>query len=153
MIAIPICIALHVLAAVFWVGGMAFAYMVLRPSAGALEPPVRLPLWRRVFERFLPWVGLSIIVLLVSGYAMIFIVFGGFAGAPLYVHVMQGLGIIMMLLYLHLYFAPWPRFRAAVDHGALPEAAKQLNQIRMIVAINLTIGIITIAVGASGRYW
>ena len=31
-------IALHTLAAVIWVGGMFFAYLVLRPSAGALEP-------------------------------------------------------------------------------------------------------------------
>jgi uncharacterized membrane protein len=153
MIAIPISIALHVLAAVFWVGGMAFAYMVLRPSAGPLDPPMRLALWRRVFERFLPWVGLAILVLLASGYAMIFIVFAGFAGAPLYVNVMQGLGIIMMLLYLHLYFAPWPRFRAAVDRATWPEAAKWLNQIRMIVAVNLVLGIITLVVGASGRYW
>ena len=153
MIAIPISIALHVLAAVFWVGGMAFAYMVLRPSAGPLEPPVRLALWRRVFERFLPWVGLSIIVLLATGYGMIFVVFGSFASAPLYVHVMQGLGIVMMLLYLHLYFAPWPRFRTAVDQGTLPEAARRLNQIRLIVAINLVLGIITSMVGASGRYW
>jgi uncharacterized membrane protein len=150
---IAISVALHVLAAVFWVGGMAFAYLVLRPSAGPLEPPVRLGLWRRVFDRFLPWVGLSILVLLASGYGMIFLVFNGFAAAPLYVHVMQGLGIVMVLLYLHLYFAPWPRFRAALDHGNAPEAARRLNQIRIVVAVNLVLGIITVAVGASGRYW
>jgi uncharacterized membrane protein len=146
-------IALHILAAVFWVGGMAFAYIVLRPATGPLDPPVRLALWRRVFERFLPWVGLGIVVLLVSGYGMIFLVFGGFGGVPAYVNVMQGLGIIMVLLYLHLYFAPWPRFRGAVDHGALTQAAAQLNQIRIIVAVNLVIGIVTVIVGASGRYW
>jgi uncharacterized membrane protein len=150
---IALLIALHVLAAVFWVGGMAFAYMVLRPAAGPLEPPARLPLWRRVFERFLPWVGASVAVILLSGYGMVFQMFGGFAGMPLYVHVMQGLGILMTLLYLHLFFAPWRRFRAAVEAGALPEAGKRLGQIRMIVAINLTLGIITLAVGASGRFW
>ena len=35
----PLLIALHILAAVVWVGGIFFAYMVLRPSAGPLEPP------------------------------------------------------------------------------------------------------------------
>ena len=55
---------------------------------------------------------------------------------------MQGLGILMVLLYLHLFFAPWKRFRRALDQGALPEAGKALNQIRMIVAINLALGII-----------
>ena len=29
-------IPLHTLAAVIWVGGMFFAYLILRPSAGAL---------------------------------------------------------------------------------------------------------------------
>ena len=66
---------------------------------------------------------------------------------------MQGLGILMVLFFLHLYFAPWRRFRAALDQGALPEAAKQLNQIRMIVAINLTLGILTVIIGGTGRYW
>ena len=146
-------LALHLLAALFWVGGMAFAYFVLRPAAGPLEPAVRLPLWRRVFGIFLPWVGVSIAVLLGSGYAMLLLYFGGFAAAPTYVNVMQGLGLLMVLLFLHLVSAPWRRFRAALNQGNLPDAAKNLNQIRVIVAINLLLGIATIVVGGTGRYW
>jgi uncharacterized membrane protein len=146
-------LAIHLIAAVFWVGGMAFAYTVLRPAAGALDPAVRLPLWRRVFARFLPWVGVAIVALLVSGFAMIFLMFDGFAGAAAYVHAMATTGIIMMLLYLHLVFAPWRRFRAAVDSGALPEAAKRLNQMRIIVGINLLLGALTLIIGGTGRYW
>jgi uncharacterized membrane protein len=146
-------LALHLLAAMFWVGGMAFAYWVLRPAAGPLDPPVRLPLWRRVFATFLPWVGGAIVVLLGSGYAMLAKYFGGFAATPLYINVMQGLGWLMVLLYLHLFFAPWKRFRAALDAGALPDAARNLNQIRMIVAINLTLGVLTLIAGGTGRYW
>jgi uncharacterized membrane protein len=146
-------LALHLLAAFFWVGGMAFAYWVLRPAAGPLEPPVRLPLWRRVFANFLPWVGVAIIVLLGTGYAMLSLSFGGFAAAPMYVNVMQGLGWLMVLLYLHLFFAPWKRFRAALDAGKLPDAATALNQIRQIVAINLALGIVVVVVGGTGRYW
>ncbi len=146
-------LALHLLAAIFWVGGMAFAYWVLRPAAGPLDPPLRLPLWRRVFGIFLPWVGISIVVLLGSGYVMLSLFFGGFGRAPLYVNVMQGLGILMVLLFLHLVFAPWRRFRAALDQNALPDAAKALNQIRLIVAINLALGIATVLVGGTGRYW
>ena len=146
-------LALHLLAALFWVGGMAFAYWVLRPVAGALDPQLRLALWRRVFEKFLPWVGVATVVLLGSGYAMLGKYFGGFAGAPLYINVMQGLGILMVLLYLHLFFAPWKRFRRALDQSALPDAGKALNQIRQIVAINLALGIIVVIVGGTGRYW
>jgi uncharacterized membrane protein len=150
---IMLLLAIHLIAAVFWVGGMAFAYTVLRPAAGALDPAVRLPLWRRVFARFLPWVGVAIVALLVSGVAMTFLVFGSLAGAAPYVHAMAATGIIMMLLYLHLVFAPWRRFRDAVDRGALPEAAKSLNQMRIIVGINVLLGVLTLIIGGTGRYW
>ena len=145
-------IALHTLAAVIWVGGMFFAYLVLRPSAGALEPAIRLPLWQRVFSRFFPWVWLSIAVLLASGFSMIFMGLGGFGAAGTYVHAMTALGIVMMAIYAHLYFAPWKRFRRAVAAGDWPGAAKELEQIRRIVAVNLTLGLLTVMIGASERF-
>ena len=132
---------------------MFFAYMMLRPSAGPLEPEARFALWHRVFRRFFPWVWSSIVLLLASGYGMIFLYFGGFAGAGLYIHVMQGIGIVMILLFLHLFFGPWRRFSDAVERKDFPEAAERLGQIRRIVAVNLVLGLLTIVVGASGRFW
>jgi uncharacterized membrane protein len=152
-LAVVLLLAVHILAAVFWVGGMAFAYMILRPAAGALEPPARLPLWRRVFARFLPWVGVSVAALVASGFAMIFMIFGGMRATPHSVHLMLGAGLVMTALYLHLVFAPWPRLREAVDRGAFAEAAKALNQIRRVVGINLILGVITVLLGGTGRYW
>jgi uncharacterized membrane protein len=146
----PVGIALHTLAAVIWVGGMFFAYLVLRPSAGALEPAIRLPLWERVFSRFFPWVWFSIAVLLASGFSMIFM---GLEAVGIYVDAMMGVGIVMMAIYAHLYFAPWKRFRRAVAAGDWPGAAKELGQIRRIVAVNLTLGLITVLIGAGGRYF
>jgi uncharacterized membrane protein len=153
MFLIMLLLAIHLLAAVFWVGGLSFAYMVLRPAAGGLDPALRLPLWRRVFARFLPWVGVSVVALLASGIAMIFLVFDKPSNAPPYIQVMATTGIVMILLFLHVIFAPWRRFRDAVDRGALPEAAKSLNQIRIIVGINLLLGALTIVIGSTGRYW
>ncbi len=95
----------------------------------------------------------SILALLVTGYGMLFFGFGGFVGVGLHVHLMQTTGLVMMALFLHLYFAPWRRFQRALDQGDQAGAAKQLGQIRMIVAINLILGLITTAIGASGRYW
>jgi uncharacterized membrane protein len=66
---------------------------------------------------------------------------------------MQGTGILMMLLFLHLFFGPWRRFSQAVEKEAFPEAAEELDQIRRIVAINLVLGLLTVIVGASGRFW
>jgi uncharacterized membrane protein len=142
----------HILAAVIWVGGMFFAHVMLRPAALALEPPVRLALWRRVLMRFFPWVWGAIATLLISGYGMVPIL-GGFAAIALYVNLMQGLGLIMMATFGHLYFAPWRRFRIAVDGGDWAAAAAQLAQIRAIVTFNLVLGLITMVIGATGRYW
>jgi uncharacterized membrane protein len=148
-----IAVLFHALAAVIWVGGMFFAHVMLRPAAAALEPSVRLPLFRRVLGNFFPWVWASIVVLLASAYGVLLPGLGGFAGAPLYVQIMQGLGIIMVLAFFHLFFAPWKRFKRAVDGGDFPTAAAQLTQIRRIVLFNLVLGLIVVMVGASGRYW
>lgn len=146
-------ILFHILAAVFWVGGMLFAHAMLRPAALALDPPLRLALWRRVFARFFPAVWVAVVVLLASGYGMVVYGFGGFADLPLYIDVMQGIGIVMILIFAHLFFAPWRRFRRAVDAQDFSGAGVQLTQIRRIVTLNLALGLIVVVVGATGRYW
>jgi len=140
---------LHTLSAVVWVGGMFFAHQVLRPAAAALEPGPRLALWSRVLGRFFA----AIVLLLLTGYAMVFGVYAGFGGIGLHIHLMQGIGILMMLLFFHLYFAPWRRFRTAVARQDWAEGGRQLGQIRTIVTINLALGVIVVAIATSGRYW
>ena len=144
---------LHALSAVVWVGGMFFAHQVLRPAAAPLDPGPRFLLWSRVLGRFFAWVIAAIVLLLASGYAMVFAVFGGFGKVGLHVNLMQGLGILMMLLFFHLYFAPWRRFRQAVGREDWAEGGRRLGQIRTIVTINLVLGLIVVAIGSSGRYW
>ena len=148
-----IALVLHSLSAVVWVGGMFFALLALRPATGPLDPGPRLELWSRVLERFFRWVFAAIVLLLASGYGMIFGVYAGFRSVGLHINLMQGIGIFMMLLFFHLYFAPWRRFRAALSRTDYPAAAGQLNQIRWIVALNLVLGLLTVALGSSGRYW
>ena len=149
-----VAITLHILAAVVWVGGMFFAYMALRPvAASLLEPPLRLTLWSQTFARFFVWVWIAIILLLGSGYWMVFAVFGGMAQVGTHIHIMQGLGIVMVLIYLHLFFAPYRRMNQALAQQDFKEAGRRLSQIRMIVATNLTLGLIVVTVASAGRYW
>ncbi len=145
---IPFLLFLHILSAVVWVGGMFFAHQMVRPSVATLDAPARLALWRRIFERFFAWVWAAIVLLLLSGGGMEVL---GVRG--LHVTIMEALGVIMMLAFAHLFFAPWKRFRRAVDAGDFAAAAKQLNQIRRIVEFNLALGLIVVVVGATGRYW
>jgi uncharacterized membrane protein len=148
-----VALALHILGAVVWVGGMFAAYMCLRPAVGGLEPPVRLTLWRNFFAKFLPFVWLAILFLLASGYWMVFGTFGGFAKLPLHVNLMQALGWLMIALYLWLFHGPWLKLKRAVDAGDWPAAGANLNRIRQIIAVNLPLGLAVAMIGASGRYW
>lgn len=149
-----VAIALHLLAAVIWVGGMFFAYMALRPVAAALlEPPLRLPLWSQVFARFFRWVIAAVIVLPVTGYWMLFTLFGGMAGAGLHIHLMQGIGIVMFLIFGHLYFGPYRRMQSAIAQQDWKEAGARLAQIRKTVATNLSLGLLVVVIAGSGRYW
>lgn len=144
---------LHDLSAVIWVGGMFFAYMALRPAAAQqLEPPQRLTLWVGVFGKFFPFVWASVILLPLTGFGMMFENWNGFATAPLYIHIMYGLGIVMILIYMHVFFAPYKRLKQAVAIQDWPAGGKQLNQIRVLIRINLSLGLIVVAVAASGLY-
>jgi uncharacterized membrane protein len=144
-----VAVSLHLLAVLFWVGGMAFAYFCLRPSVGPLEPPARIALWRGVFGRFLPAVAIAILVILLSGFYM----WQGLGVDGPYVRAMMALGIVMMLIFGHLYFAPYGRFRRAAAAGDWPAAARQLGQIRWIVLVNLCLGIAVVIIAAGGRSW
>lgn len=146
-----VMLLLHVLGVVVWVGGMFFAYMALRPAAAQLlEAPQRLSLWRGTLSRFFLWVWIAVILILASGLAMVGMA-GGFALARWQVHTMFGLGLLMMALFGHIYFAPFRRLRKAVADADWPRAAPALAQIRRIVGINLLLGLLVIAVALLGR--
>jgi len=148
-----IALLLHLLAAVVWVGGMFFAYVALRPVAAAqLEPPARLTLWAGVFKAFFPWVFAAIVTLLLTGYWMVLSFFGGFDEVGMHVHLMIWAGYVMMLLFFHVFFAPFKRLKRAVAAADWPAGAKILAQIRVLIGINLSIGLVVVAIASGGRY-
>jgi uncharacterized membrane protein len=138
---------LHILGFTIWVGGMFFAYMALRPVAAMrLEPQQRLPLWEGVFGKFFPWVWLCVAVILGSGLFMM----AQLGKPPMYVSAMFGLGIVMMLLFAHVFFAPFRRLKRAVAAQDWQAGGAALGQIRMLIGINLSLGLLTILVGSLG---
>ncbi len=153
MLQTALALTFHILGATVWVGGMFAAYVCLRPAAGTLEPPLRLKLWRVFFAKFFPWVWVSVLLLLGSGYWMLVSTFGGFAHAPLYINLMQALGLVMVALFLWLFHGPWLKFKRAVDAQDWPAASTQLNRIRQIIMINMPLGLVVVAIGGTGRFW
>lgn len=140
---------LHVLGVVVWVGGMFFAYMALRPAVTLIDPPVRLALWRDTFRNFFLWVWISVAAILLTGLHML-VAMGGMR-APLHATLMTGTGILMTMIFLHIYFAPWRRLRRAVDAADWQAAARALGQIRYLVGTNLVLGLLTVTIATAGR--
>jgi uncharacterized membrane protein len=145
---LSVLLALHLLGAVVWVGGMAFSLLVLRPSLVVLEPPQRLALHEKVFRKFFLYVWHAMPVLLLTGYAMLFGVFGGFAAVNWAVHLMHLLGLVMAAVFVVIFFGPWKVLRAAMAAGDRPAAAGAVDRIRMLVSVNLGLGVLTVLVAA-----
>jgi len=138
---------LHVLSVVVWVGGMFLAYLAVRPAAvEALEPPQRLRLWAGIFRRFFRWVWAAVALLLLTGLSMM----GEMERVPAYVQAMAGIGIVMMAIFLHVYFAPYARLKRAVAAEDWKAGGAALSQIRVLVGINLLLGLANVAVALLG---
>jgi len=83
---------------------------------------------------------------------MIFSLYGGMANTPPIIHVMQLTGWSMFIIYAHLYWGPYKKMSQLLSEGKLPEAAQCLNSIRKLVAINLTLGILTIVLASTTHF-
>ncbi|NNA65463.1 CopD family protein [Pseudomonas gessardii] len=141
---------LHVLAALVWVGGMFFAWMILRPAAmAALDGPPRLKLWLNVFQRFFVWVWVAVLILPISGVGLLQLRFNGFETAPRYVQVMMGLYVVMTALFIRIQALKLPELRAAVAAEDWPAGAATLGQIRRLVGVNLLVGLVVVAVASA----
>jgi uncharacterized membrane protein len=135
---------LHLAAAIFWMGGMGFVLLALRPAAHAqLQPPQRLTLMVQVLRRFFVLVIASIAVLLATGVPLLMQVPG--AQAPRGWHAMAGLGVLMVLVFGHIFFVPWRRMQRAVAAQQWPEGGKRVNQVALLVKVNFALGWIAIA--------
>ncbi len=142
---------LHLLGVVVWVGGMFFAYVTLRPAAAALlEPPQRLPLWQATLSRFFTWVWVAVGLIILSSVWMLSLL-GGLKSVGTSVHIMLGIGLAMMLIFAHVFFAPFKRLTRAVQAKDWPAGGAALAQIRKLVGFNLILGLATVAVAILGR--
>jgi uncharacterized membrane protein len=142
---------LHLIATIFWMGGMAFMLLALRPAAVAvLQPPERLQLMAAVMRRFFTVVGVSILALLATGPHMYATVFRatsqatGQGSVPLGWNLMLVLGLLMVLIFGHIFFSGYARFKRAVAATDWPTAGKAAAQVHRLVIVNFVLGWIAI---------
>jgi uncharacterized membrane protein len=140
----------HLLGVTVWIGGMFFAYVALRPAAAqVLQPPQRLPLWRETLARFFLWVWVSIVALYGSGVHMLASAYG-MRTAPGYVLAMAAIATVMTLIFAYVYFSPFRVLTREVGTQNWAAAGAALNRIRQLVATNLVLGLVTLAVAVIG---
>lgn len=143
----PFLKALHVLSAVLWVGGMFFAYVVLRPSLSVLEPQQRMLLHAQVFRRFFLVVWHAMPLIIITGLIMLFRYFGGMSHVTWGVHAMLGLGMGMAVVFISIVFGPYRRFRTTTDRAVM---VASLDMIRRMIGINVVLGLVTVVVAMFG---
>lgn len=148
---LALAIALHQLATVIWIGGMFFAHFALRQAAQReLGTAQRLPLMLGVFDRFFIWVWVAVVALWVSGFWIFSGIYSGTMGW--HVHSMMFIALIMTLLFAYIYFVPYRAMGKHVAAQDWPAAAMQLGRIRLIILLNLLLGLTTAVLGSAGRY-
>ena len=141
-------LAIHFLAAVAWVGGMFYTVTVLRPALNVLDATPRLQLHMLTLKKFFFIVWHAMPLVLLTGWAMIFSAWGGFAMLPWSINVMQGCALLMAVIFVYTFFGPWQRLRRAIRPG--PEL---IARIRLTLIINLLLGATAIIAGSLGHVW
>jgi uncharacterized membrane protein len=143
--------AVHVLAVVLWVGGMAFAHFFLRPSLAVLEPAQRVKLMHAVLGRFFAAVLWAAGLVLASGLWIIgrvakqAVQSGGSFSMPLDWSVMSLVGVLMIAIFGHIRFVLYKRLDRAVQAGDVPAGGAALASIRQWVGVNLALGLALVA--------
>lgn len=142
----------HLVAAILWMGGMAFMLLALRPAALAvMDPQSRARLMGAVWRRFFLIVIVSIVALFTTGTNLYTTAFRatkaatGSGSVPLGWNLMLVIGIVMMLIFGHIYFAGFRQFKRAVAAAEWPVAAKAAAQIQTLVLVNFVLGWAAIA--------
>ena len=143
---------LHLVSAIVWMGGMTFMLFALRPAAMAvLEAQPRARLMEQVWQRFFRLVLAAVVLLLATGSHLYTSAFkaakaaSGAGSVPLGWNLMLGLGVLMALVFGHIYFAGFAKYRRAVTAGEWPQAAQAAGQIHKLMVLNFVLGWLAIA--------
>lgn len=143
---------IHLVAAILWMGGMAFMLMALRPAtASLLQPPERLMLMGAVWKRFFPVVLVSAIALFATGANLYTTLFRAVKEAtgqgyvPLGWNLMLILGLLMMVIFAYLYAVTYPKFKRAMVALDWPLAGKAAMHVHWMMVTNFILGWLAIA--------
>ena len=64
---------------------------------------------------------------------------------------MMALGFVMAIVFAYVFMSLWPKLRKAAAASEWPVAAKALDGIRKLVALNLALGVCVVVSAVSTR--
>ncbi|MCY0886142.1 MAG: CopD family protein [Firmicutes bacterium] len=139
---------LHVLAVVLWIGGVFFLDLILVPRlAGYVRAAdERARLLFSLFRVFFAWVWVAGLVLVVTGYGMVWVL-GGLRALNGARWTMVVVGTLMVLLALYIYFGPYWRMGRALTRSDWEEAGRAAARVRLFSGMNLVLAVPAILAG------
>jgi uncharacterized membrane protein len=138
-------VVLHVVGVVLWVGGMGFSQMVLRPATASMEAPARVRFMMDVLGRFFRLVTVSLVLIWVSGLAMLAPV--GMKNAPLSWHIMYGLATITTVIFIVIYGLYLGKAKPALANNDIAGAGAVLMKLRVLISINFVLATLAMVAG------
>ena len=142
-----VVLAFHIAAMAIWIGGTAYALVVISPSLGLLDPTPRANVHLQTLRRFFRLVWHVMPIVLLTGWAMLIGKEGGFAHAPWFVNTMQTIALVMTALFVWSVFGPYRRLRRAIR----PTAA-MFDSVRGLLITIFGLGVLTILVASLGHF-
>ncbi len=140
---------LHILAAVTWLGGMAFAVLALHPVLVTRPIEERIPLIVPVLRRFFVLVGSSIAVLVSTGAYFYFARLGvspSLAGSRygILMTAKFAVSLAMVLLFLRIVFRHYAAASDLARRDGYAEIPAHLKRLTTLVRVNLALGVLVV---------
>ena len=153
MVGTAVVNVLHLIATVFWIGGMAFVNMVLEPSLKELDPVQQGKLMGTIGKRFTIVAWGSVLLLLVTGFlrtpeGLLFDTSDAYGTTLLLKHIVV---LLMILFGLRISLGLIPKIsRGAPQPGQAPspEFLKAQGQFHLLSRANFILGLIVLVLVA-----
>lgn len=145
-------IALHVMAAFVWLGGIFYASVAIALIMSSPQPLKSAAHLARELRRFFPALCLCAALLLASS---VYLVLRGFHGpqhAPIFVNLMLLRDLFMVLLVLCAWWLAYPSLRRGLEQSDMRSVRTGLNRMLLAGLINLALGAIVFFVVITGSF-
>jgi len=155
MVGTTVVTFLHLLATVFWVGGMLYFHFILHPSLHLLDPPQVGKLMHFQMKRFAMMAWLSIIVLMVTGVMMTpsgwFFNFSSLISTALALKHIFFLIMLLIGIFISLVYGPkMDRLEPKPGEHPSAEFFRTQHVVNLLTRTNLVLGILVLICIAIG---